>query len=130
MDDGLRRPTYLTPASLAVWLPKLYACGKQYKFYKTPEWKRLRRQVLEANHYECEDCRAQSPTKITRATTVHHDRETEKFPELALSLYWVDGYGGRHQNLFALCDDCHNRRHGRFGYDKKEKEAPLTEERW
>lgn len=131
MDRGLERPVYLTPAALAVWLPKLYACGKQYKFYKTPEWKQLRRQVLEANHYECEDCRAQSPTKITRAVTVHHDRTTEKFPELALSMYWIDNHGQKHQQLFALCEDCHNKRHDRFGYGNgQEKEPPLTPERW
>lgn len=128
MKDPLKKPTYLTPASLAVWIPALYAAGKQYKFYKCPEWKDLRRRVLEANHYECEDCRAQSPTKITRAVTVHHDKETKFYPELALSTFWIDSNGMKHQQLFALCEDCHNKRHDRFGHEKKPK--PLTEEKW
>ncbi|MCD8198236.1 MAG: HNH endonuclease [Lachnospiraceae bacterium] len=102
-----------------------------YKFYQTPEWKALRVRVLQANHGECEDCRCKSPSVITPAVTVHHDKEVDRFPELALSTFWIDAKGRKHQQLFALCNNCHNKRHDRyFDGHKREDEEPLTPERW
>ena len=126
------RPEYLTPEALRRWIPELVREGRLYRFYQTPEFRALRAQVLAAAHGECEDCRAMSPARITRATTVHHDREVKRCPELALSLYWLDRHGKKHRQLWALCEDCHNRRHGRFGYgtQAEPETPPLTPERW
>lgn len=127
------RPEYLTPNALKRWIPELVSNGRMYQFYKTPEFRALRQQVLAAAHGECEDCRARSPSIIRPATTVHHDREVEQYPELALSLYWIDRSGQKHQQLWALCGDCHNRRHNRFGYGdqpQRKEQKPLTPERW
>lgn len=123
------RPTFLTPEALSRWLPELRKQNKMYLFYHTPEWRHLRGQVLEANHYECEDCRRKSPAVITRATTVHHEMTVERHPELALSTFFIDDLGARRQQLWALCSDCHNARHERFvcGDDKNDL---LTPERW
>lgn len=125
------RPVYLTPYTLSIWIPQLAAEKKLYKFYKTPEFQALRKQVLAANHYECEDCRAKSPTVITRATEVHHDREVKRYPELALSLYYIDSHGRKRKQLYALCEDCHNARHNRMGHHAGDTPgATLTPERW
>lgn len=61
---------------------------------------------------------------INRATCVHHIVELEDRPDLALDS----------DNLIALCDRCHNARHGRTA-DKlytcwKKKKEPVTEEKW
>lgn len=125
------RPDYLTPDALRRWIPALAKANRLYRFYKTPEFRQLRQSVLDAAHGECEDCRAKVPAEITAATTVHHDRPVKEFPELALSWYWIDGNGRKHKQLWALCEDCHNRRHDRFGYGPgKPAPPPLTPERW
>lgn len=125
------RPDFLTPEALRRWIPALAAEGRLYRFYKTPEFRQLRESVLSAAHHECEDCRAKTPAVISLATEVHHDRPVREFPELALSLYWIDQHGMKHKQLWALCADCHNRRHGRFGHGSGVPEPkPLTPERW
>ncbi|MCD8384619.1 MAG: HNH endonuclease [Clostridiales bacterium] len=127
----MTRPDHLTPEALRRWIPALAAEGKLYRFYKSPEFRQLRADVLRAAHWECEDCRARSPSAIRPAVTVHHDRPVRQYPELALSWYWVDEHGQKHKQLWALCEDCHNRRHDRFGYGNgKPPEPPLTPERW
>ncbi|MCD8191124.1 MAG: hypothetical protein LUD78_13080 [Clostridiales bacterium] len=127
----MNRPDYLTPEALRKWIPALAAEGKLYQFYKTPEFRQLREQVLAAAHGECEDCRVKTPAVISPATEVHHDRPVKDYPELALSLYYIDSHGVKRKQLWALCEDCHNRRHGRFGYGSgKPASPPLTPERW
>lgn len=125
------RPNDLTPDALARWIPQLASAGRLDKFYHTPEFQTLRREVLEAAHGECEDCRAKVPSQITPATMVHHDKPVRQYPRLALARTWVDDQGRRHKQLWALCHDCHERRHGRCGYTaRKPKPPPLTPERW
>lgn len=128
----MERPEHLTPEALRRWIPALDRAHKLYRFYQTPEFRALRAEVLAAAHGECEDCRAKSPSVIRPATTVHHDREVRRYPELALSLYWLDKHGKKHRQLWALCEDCHNRRHSRFGYGERPapETPPLTPERW
>ncbi len=123
------RPTFLTPEALAKWIPELRRQHKMYVFYKTPEWVKLRGDILEAAHYECEDCKKKSPAVITRATCVHHEREVERWPELALSTFYIDEHGQKKQQLHALCARCHNDRHDR-SFKGATKPEPLTPERW
>ena len=125
------RPEHLTPDALRRWIPALVRANRLYRFYKTPEFLHLRPDVIAAAHGECEDCRAKSPSEVTPATCVHHDKPVKLFPELALSWYWIDNKGRKHKQLWALCEDCHNRRHDRFGYGPgKPVSLPLTPERW
>ncbi len=117
------------PNKLAAWIHELMREHRLYLFYKSPEWKALRKQVLEEQHHECEDCRAKSPSVVEPAVTVHHIMEVRKHPELALSYSYLDAEGQRHRNLVALCDSCHNARHGRFHGGIRTK-PQVTEERW
>lgn len=121
--------------SLAQWIRELIAEDRLYRFYKCDDWVNLRGQVMFDAHFECEDCAARG--KYEPAYLVHHDREVRDYPELALSRYWFDEKGERHKQLWALCYNCHEVRHGRayrgrVGMDAK-KEMEIQErwpERW
>lgn len=102
--------------------------GKTYKIYKTKEWLRLKREVLEEFHFECASCKAKGI--ITMAQTVHHVKHVKEFPHLAYSKYYIDIYGRKKRNLIPLCNSCHNEEHDRFKKKRKKAEKPLTEERW
>lgn len=96
-----------------------------HAFYTWDRWKRLRRKVLELDHYECQHCRRRGV--YTKANTVHHINEVKKIPALALSIYYSAG-GEVRRNLISLCHECHEKAHG---YRKpKPKDGPLTVERW
>lgn len=103
---------------------KLILDGKLHEFYNSTEWKRLRKQVLEIDKYECQNCKAKG--RYTKATTVHHINYVKKHPEMALELYYT-WQGTQKRNLLSLCHDCHEEVHG---YRKKKRQNPLTEERW
>lgn len=72
------------------------------RFYHSKTWENCRQSYL-VTHSLCERCLAKG--KIVPAKIVHHktyldDRSVEN-PEIALN----------HENLEALCQDCHNREH-------------------
>lgn len=98
--------------SLASWIRELMDTNQLWRFYKTKEWLELRNRVLELAHHECEDCKAKG--KYTRAKLVHHEHEVRDYPAQALSMYYQDEHGAPHRNLWALCQDCHEARHGRM----------------
>lgn len=111
--------------------------SEKHRFYHSGAWQHKRIQILKRDHFECMDCRkrieeaaaAGTPLAgwqriINRATCVHHIKELDVSPELALDA----------DNLISLCDRCHNARHGRtadriFTRAKKKKKY-ATEERW
>lgn len=80
-----------------------------YNFYRSAKWLKFRAVVIAKRANICEDCGKiiTEPKDIQ----VHHVSElTEKnymLPEIALN----------EQNVKVLCRDCHNRKHGRFGYE-------------
>lgn len=117
--------------SLASWIRELAKEGKLYRFYKTDEWRSLRAAVMADAHGECEWCREKAGPPV-RATCVHHVNEVKDRPELALSRYCTDAEGNMQRNLWAICEACHNRAHGRFQGPRKKRydERPLTDERW
>lgn len=95
-----------------------------HRFYVWGPWKKVRREVLQMDHGECQRCKAK---KIyTKATTVHHVNYVKKHPDMALEI-WYEWNGVRKRNLVSLCHDCHEAVHG---YRKPEKKETLTEERW
>jgi 5-methylcytosine-specific restriction enzyme A len=69
------------------------------EFYKSAAWEKCREVVLIRDNYLCQDCLKQN--KITPADMVHHIKELEQHPEVALDL----------DNLVGLCDSCHNKQH-------------------
>lgn len=113
------------------WIRALIRSGELWRFYKSREWLDLRGEILREQKGKCEWCRAKSPGLLRDAETVHHVRHVRDCPELALSRWYVDGQGRRQKNLIALCHDCHDKAHNRFGHKlTKGQEAPLTPERW
>lgn len=80
------------------------------EFYNSSEWRSLRRQALERDHYECVWCREEGKV-TTENLEVDHIKELEFYPEFALDL----------DNLRTLCKECHNKRHNRFQFRKSQK---------
>lgn len=114
--------------SLTSWIRELDADGRLYVFYKTPEWRSLRAEVLRDSHYECQICASRG--KYTRAQTVHHVNEVKRKPWLALSRTYIED-GERKPNLIALCNTCHNEVHDRKLKGTEPKPKGFTnEERW
>lgn len=62
--------------------------------------------ALQRDHYLCQRCRRRP------ATTVHHRRPRDLYPELALVL----------ENLESVCARCHNQEHPEKGQRDHEKE--------
>ena len=95
------------------------------KLYESKEWRRLRKLVLAEDKSECQVCKAKG--KYTKANTVHHVNYLKLHPELALEKYYKDDDGVTKRNLISLCHNCHEHIHE---WIVKEKEEPLTIERW
>lgn len=112
--------------ALAEWLPELEREGRLYLFYKTPEWRALRAEVMADHHGECERCAARG--RLSRADTVHHEYEVRRFPGMALTR-WVGEGEARREVLHPLCNDCHNEAHGRKLSGGKRK-PQLNAEKW
>ena len=68
-------------------------------FYKTYAWKKKRKEILDRDNRECQECKKHG--KVSRATVVHHVKEYKLFPSLALD----------DENLESLCRDCHEAKH-------------------
>lgn len=73
------------------------------EFYKGTRWTKLRAKVLRRDGYECQECKRYG--RHTEATTVHHVKHLEDFPELAYDP----------KNLRSLCTACHNAMHPEKG---------------
>lgn len=68
---------------------------KDQGFYQSPTWRRLRRLVLQRDHFLCQLRLSDRCTRF--ATTVHHVKPLEEYPELALDM----------DNLLSTCWHCH-----------------------
>jgi len=97
------------------------------KFYESKYWRRLRREVLRADKYECQVCKGKG--YYTRANHVHHVNYVRKHPELALEKYYVDDEGNVKRQLISVCKNCHETvcHPERLRWNVQE---PLTQERW
>src|SRR5699024_6649021 len=106
--------TYRTPAN-------------KKKFYGSLEWAYIRSQAMKRDNYECQHCKAIGLVKVDSkkiegerkevVLNVHHKKEIETHPELALEL----------ENLETLCVPCHNKVHDK-GF--KAKKPKWDDERW
>lgn len=114
----------MTEEQCGKWVSKLIAEDRLDKFYSSPEWRKLRKEILEEYRNECIDCKAKG--FYTKANHVHHQQYVRRHPRLALSKTYTFK-GKEYINLVPLCHDCHEIRHG---YRQKEKKEPLTVERW
>lgn len=83
-------------------------------YYSSAKHRRWREAVLRRACYLCEECKRYGRTDKDglpiRATTAHHIKPRDKYPELQYII----------SNGRALCESCHNKAHpekgGRYGY--------------
>ena len=68
-------------------------------FYRSGEWKRKRREVLDRDNNDCQMCKASGD--YNKAKCVHHIKHLKDNPLLALDV----------GNLKSLCFACHNKMH-------------------
>lgn len=94
------------------------------RFYQSGQWRHLRQQVLERDHFECQWCKSEGKvtTELDSVLEVDHIKELEYYPEKALEL----------ENLRTLCKVCHNKRHKRFQFRTIAKRGPkqFREDEW
>lgn len=109
-----------------MWVRWLIETDDIERFYHSRKWKRVRDEVSRMDHCECQRCKDRGVLTFSR--TVHHVNELKLRPDLALSIYYMDGDGERQRNLLTLCRECHNEVHERFNHRKRRE--PLTSERW
>ncbi|CEG23137.1 HNH endonuclease [Planococcus massiliensis] len=98
-------------------------------FYCSPKWEKLRLIALKRDNYECQECKRQGRVTVDSKKiagekkkvrmNVHHIKELEDYPELALDL----------DNLETLCIRCHNSTHGKE-FKLKRKEKRWQDEWW
>lgn len=106
------------------WVQGLIDANDIHRFYVSTYWLHLRVDILNDYKYECQHCKANG--FYTKANHVHHVQYVRKHPRFALSKTYTFK-GEEYKNLIPLCHNCHEITHG---YRQKEKEEPLTEERW
>ena len=101
------------------------------KFYDSWSWRKLSKQIKQRDNYECQRCKKDGRVSIDDPTlqsdtanrkkiqlVVHHKKELEDHPELALEV----------GNLETICVDCHNKEHNRFFERKQNKWS--EDEKW
>lgn len=96
-------------------------------FYKSKDWTQLRLLALERDNYECQHCKREGLVTIDSTKVegerkkivlnVHHIKEIEDYPELALEL----------DNLETVCVYHHNIIHDK-GF--KPQEPKWDDEKW
>lgn len=73
------------------------------EFYHSRQWEHLRARILRRDGYQCRICRRYG--RLRQATTVHHIKHLDEYPELALDP----------SNLVSVCTACHNELHPEKG---------------
>ena len=101
--------------------------GNMAGFYESKYWRRLRKEVLKDDKKECQVCKSKG--FYTKANTAHHVNYLRLHPELALEKFYVNDDGVVKRNLISVCHLCHEI-YCHPERMQKEKEEPLTIERW
>lgn len=73
------------------------------EFYHSKKWESMRKRILVRDGYMCMNCKRYGRRR--QATTVHHIKHYDEYPELALDP----------SNLISLCNECHNKEHPEKG---------------
>lgn len=84
-------------------------------FYRSKSWLMCRHHILVRDNYLCQWCL--KDRRIVPADVVHHIKELEDYPELALTA----------SNLESLCHACHTRHHKKENPNQKELENTKAE---
>lgn len=117
---------------LVRWIEYLISINRLDKFYHSKYFKKVKKEVLNEQHYECQRCKEKGKLTIVKPTlkrsgVVHHEQYVRSHPELALSKHYYDRFGNKKRNLIVLCNECHEIVHDRYAKTDKE---PLNIERW
>ena len=98
-------------------------------FYDSRPWRRIRRQVMAYDNYECQYCKQRH--RHTRGQLVHHIYHLDEYPQFGLQM-WVDDpvTGARQRNLVTVCRICHETVCHPDRARQTEIMDPLTPERW
>lgn len=67
--------------------------------YHSRKWRAKAQRILKRDGYACQECKRYG--RMKEATTVHHIKHVDEYPELA----WDS------RNLISLCAACHNKMH-------------------
>lgn len=99
-------------------------------FYVSRKWRHKRKEILKAQHYECQYCKARG--LYVKATHVHHEFHRDQYPQYELTDYVLMPDGTYKRNLTACCSRCHEivghpERMKETGRGKKKQ---LTDEWW
>lgn len=73
------------------------------KFYNSKAWRKKRKRILDRDGWDCQHCKRYGRKVL--ATTVHHIKHLEEYPELAFV----------NSNLISLCKACHDKMHPEKG---------------
>lgn len=118
----------MTQNELSGWIKELIAKDELHRFYQCRAWRRLAAAIMKENNYECQYCKQKGIH--TAARSVHHVRYVRDYPRLALSKTY-ESEGKTYNNLIPLCEDCHNKVHGKGTVtDTGKKKRFMNEERW
>jgi len=101
---------------------QLIAEGNKKKFYDDSYWKKLSKEILERDNFECQECKKEGKLTIKqhkKKLDIHHIKELETNPELA----YVKS------NLETVCVHHHNILDEKT-FNVKKKEKFMNEERW
>lgn len=120
------------------WLKQLIKENKLEKFYHDSEWLKVKAQVRKLDHNECQQCRREGRMTLyhdedkRRQMSVHHKKPVRKYPELALSIFYVDENGQKKRNLELICESCHNKEHKKFKKESRttNRKKFVNEEKW
>lgn len=107
-------------------LQQLIADNRLDLFYNSRAWRRLAREVKQAQNNECQRCKVCG--RYTPANIVHHVQFLRERPDLAYSRYYLDEHGNNQIQLIALCFACHEEVHGRVFKGNTGKHGGYTNE--
>ena len=101
--------------------------SQKKKFYRSSNWETIRQQALKRDNYECQLCKREGKVSVDSIKiegerksiqlNVHHIKEVETNPELALEI----------DNLQTVCLFHHNKEHKRFNASSNKW---VHDERW
>lgn len=109
------------------WIRGLIDKGELHLFYVSKYWRRLRKEILKENNYECQECKKRG--YYSKANHVHHVQWVQRHPNLALSKTYI--YKGKeYNNLIPVCKKCHEEVCHPERLKKKARKESKISERW
>lgn len=93
---------------------KVEEMKKARQFYYSTAWRRCRTAILGRDNHLCQSCLKKGI--LTSATTVHHIKPLDDYPELALDA----------DNLESCCRQCHEEHHPEHGFVQMKRQIKVV----